>query len=198
MDINEQIAALGARLDNWFDEMSARMDAGDKPGQATEWLAGIQIPWRYDELKNRGFTILTALLNPVTVMSENERVAALLRGFEFAAKLEVTLYGQMMDTDAGNQVDDLMDEIVVTLAGIGSGRAALVPLLDHNNSGVSASAGRYLIDLIPDRVIPVLQGIEKSERGFQPGFEARMVLLTWECEHVGRFNALASRVTRNA
>jgi hypothetical protein len=40
MDINEQIAALGARLDNWFDGMTARMDAGDKRGQAKEWLVG--------------------------------------------------------------------------------------------------------------------------------------------------------------
>jgi hypothetical protein len=86
---------------------------------------------------------------------------------------------------------------VVTLAGIGSGRAVLVPLLD-SDARVAAYAGRYLIDLMPDHVIPVLQRIEKTERGFQPGFTAGMVLLTWEREHVGRFNALASRVTCNA
>ena len=122
----------------------------------------------------------------------------MLRGFEFAAKLEVTLYDEMMDTDAGNQVDSLMDDIVVTLAGIGSGRAALVPLLDDNDARVSSCVGRYLFDLMPDRVIPILQRIEKRERGFQPAFEAHMVLLTWELERVGRFNALAGRVTRNA
>lgn len=197
MDIDEQIAALGARLDNWFDDMTARMDAGDKRGQAKEWLAGIQIPWRYDELKDRGFAILTALLNPVTIMSEDDRVAALLCGFKFAAKLEVTLYDEMMDTDAGNQVDGLMDDIVVTLAGIGSGRAALVTLLDDSDLRVSAYAGRYLIDLMPDRVIPVLQRIKKRERGFKPAFTAGMVLFTWEREHVGRFNTLASSVARN-
>ena len=50
---------------------------------------------------------------------------------------------------------------------------------------------------MPDRVIPVLQRIKKRERGFKPAFTAGMVLFTWEREHVGRFNTLASSVARN-
>ena len=75
-------AALGAR-DSWFEDM----DADEKLGQVKGCLAAIQILWRYEDLKNRGFAILNTLLNPLTVMSEDERVAALLCDFEFAAKL---------------------------------------------------------------------------------------------------------------
>lgn len=194
LDISEQIAALGARADSWFEDMDASMDANDKQGQVRGCLAAIQILWRYEDLKNRGYSMLNTLLNPLTVVSESDRVAALLYGFKFAAKLQVALYDEMMDTDAGNHVDGLTDDIVVALAGIGSGRAALVPLLDVDDARVSATAGRYLIDLMPDRVIPVLQEIEKGSFWHQPAFEAHMVLLTWELERKGRFNALQSQV----
>ena len=103
----------------------------------------------------------------------------------------------MMDTDAGNQVIGLTDDIVVALAGTGPGRAALVPLLDADDARVATCAGRYLIDLMPNRVIPVLQEIEKGGFWYQPAFSAQMVLLTWELEHKGRFNALQGEVARS-
>jgi len=58
------------------------------------------------------------------------------------------------------------------------------------------SAGRYLIDLMPDRVIPVLQQVEKEGPSYPDGLHAHWILLTWELEHKGRFNALACLVTR--
>src|SRR5262245_1669969 len=196
-DISEQIAKLGAGVETWFNDMDSSMDAGDKQGQVKGLLTAVQIVWRYDDLKNRGYAILNTLLNPLTVMSEDDRVAASLHGFEFAAKLKVTLYDEMMDADAGNQVDGLMDDVVVALAGIGSGRAALAPLLDADDARVYCNAGRYLIALMPDRVIPVLQEIEKGSHWYQPAFHAHMVLLTWELEHKGRFNSLQNRVARS-
>src|SRR3974390_1651700 len=99
MDISEQIVALSSRAEVWFEDMDASMEAGDKQGQVKGGLAAVQILWRYEDLKNRGYAILNTLLNPLTVMSEDDRVAALLHGFEFAAKLKVTLYDEMMDTD---------------------------------------------------------------------------------------------------
>jgi hypothetical protein len=197
MDIDKEIAALGARLDNWFDKMITDIESSDKTAQIKTWLAGIQITKQFDDLKQQGLATLAALLNPANVLSESGRVASLLHGFEFAVRLEATLSDEMADSEGVTQVDRVVDDIVVALASIGSGRSALLPLLDHGDPRVRASAGGYLIDLMPDRVIPVLQQIEKEARGYWAGFKAYWIRRTWELEHKGRFNQLASSVTRN-
>jgi hypothetical protein len=194
MDIDQEIAALGTRLDKWFDEMIADIESGDKRAQVKTLRAGIQISKHFDDLRQQGLAALAAVLNSVNVTSESERVASLLRGFEFAVRLEATLKDEMGDVDGYTQVDRAMDDFVVALASVGSGRAALVPLLGHDDPRIRASAGGYLIDLMPDRVIPVLQQVEKEARGYCAGFDAHWILLTWELEHKGRFNALVSRV----
>jgi len=196
MDIDQEIAALGACLDSWFDEMIANIESGDRRAQLKTLLAGIQIPKQFDELKQQGLATLTALLNSVDITSENDRVASLLRGFEFAVGLQATLQYEMGDVDGCNQVDRVVDDIVVALASVGSGRAALAPLLEHGEPRIRVSAGRYLIDLMPDRVIPVLQQVEKEGPSYPDGLHAHWILLTWELEHKGRFNALACLVTR--
>src|SRR5947207_3053578 len=91
MEIDQEIAALGARLDNWFDEMITDIESGDTTAQVKTWLAGIQITKQFDDLQQQGLAALAALLNPANVASKSERVASLLRGFEFAVRLEATL-----------------------------------------------------------------------------------------------------------
>ena len=56
----------------------------------------------------------------------------------------------------------LTDGIVKALDRIGSGRAALAVLLDHRDPGVRALAGVYLIDLLPERVSPILRQVEEE------------------------------------
>lgn len=99
MGIDEQISALGSLLDGWFDEMIAKINSGNKTAQAKAWLAGIEITKQFDDLKKQGSAALSALLNPTNVASESERVSALLRAFEFAAKLEAILSDEMADVD---------------------------------------------------------------------------------------------------
>jgi hypothetical protein len=187
MGIDEQISALGSLLDGWFDEMIAKIDSGNKTAQAKAWLAGIEITKQFDDLKKQGSAALSALLNPTNVASESERVSALLRAFEFAAKLEATLSDEMADVDGVTQIDHLMDDIIVALAPIGYGRTFLVPLLEHDDARVRAFAGRYLIDLIPDRVIPVMEKIEEEKRGSCADFCAYWAVRTWQIERRARF-----------
>ena len=97
-----------------------------------------------------------------------------------------------MDTaDGENKVVILMDEIVKALNRIGSGRAALAALLDHPDPGVRAYAGVYLIDLMPERVCPILQQVRKEVRGLSPNLRASMTLIAWERVGVARFNYLS-------
>jgi hypothetical protein len=197
MEFDKKIAALGARLDAWFDEMDANIEAGDQKAQIKTLLAGIQIPKQFDDLKQQGLAALATLLNSADVTSEGERVASLLRGFEFAVGLQATLDYEMGDVDGYNQVDRVVDDIVVALASIGSGRTALVPLLGHGDPRLRVSAGQYLIDLTPDRVIPVLQQVEKEAPRSSERLNAHWILLAWELERKGRFDSLATRVTRS-
>jgi hypothetical protein len=61
---------------------------------------------------------------------------------------------------------------------------------------VRVLAGRYLIDLMPDRVVPILEKIDKEGDGSSDGFSAFLVLQVWEVERRGRFNAIEGRVVR--
>jgi hypothetical protein len=85
----------------------------------------------------------------------------------------------------------LTDAIVKALDTIGHGRAALAVLLDHPDPGVRALAGAYLIDLLPERVGPILHQIEEEARGRSAGFRAHWALLAWEREGKSRFNYLS-------
>ena len=63
-----------------------------------------------------------------------------------------------------------------------SGQAALAVLLDHADNRVRAFAGGYLIDSMPDRVLPILRDIEEKEHGNSAHFNAHFAILGWERE----------------
>jgi hypothetical protein len=64
-----------------------------------------------------------------------------------------------------------------------AGRASLAVLLHSPDARVRASAGAYLIKLMPDRVLPILREIEEGEGGSSAGFHAHWALLRWEQEN---------------
>jgi hypothetical protein len=123
--------------------------------------------------------------------ADDERAASLIRGFEFGARLADTLHDEFRDTaDGETKIVQLIDEIVKALNVIGSGRAALAVLLDNADPGVRALAGAYLIDLMPERVGPILQQIEEKTGGSSASFRAHWALLAWQREGKSRFNHL--------
>jgi hypothetical protein len=83
-----------------------------------------------------------------------------------------------------------VDAIVKALHTIGSGRTALVVLLDCPDPGVRALAGAHLLDLMPERVVPILRQIEAKADGSSASFRAQWALLAWEREGKSRFNYL--------
>ena len=119
-------------------------------------MAGLKLLKQFDDLKSQGLASLATFLNLADVASESERIETLLRGFERAARLE-GISNDLQDWDGVKQTDHIMDDIVVALVAIGPGRTLLVPLLKHDNARVRVLAGRYLIDLMPDRVVPILE-----------------------------------------
>lgn len=192
MEIDEAIVELGAKLDAWWeDDISPLLDSEDRGAQAKALLNGFEIAKEFDRLKTDGLATMTALLARQDGTTEEQRVASLIRGFEFGARLADILHDEFRDiADGETKVVRLLDEIVKALNTIGSGRAALAVLLDHPDAGVRALAGFYLIDLMPERVVPILRQIEEKKDASSALFRAHWALLGWKLQGKSRFNFL--------
>ncbi len=186
MELDESIVQLGAKLDEWFDGNLATLLSQDRMEQGKALLRGFEIAKEFDRLKAQGLAAITALLNCQDTVVDDERAASLIQGFEFAAKLKATLHDELLDTDGYNKIVGLMDIIASALDASGSGRAALTVLLDHPDARVRASAGAYLINLMPNRVVPILRDIEANEDANSAHFTAYWAILVWEREGKAR------------
>src|ERR1700730_12145171 len=155
MEIDESIAQVGQKLDAWWDELSAMLYSEDRVAQGKALLHGFEIVKEFDRIKADGLAAITALMTHHDLMTSDERAASLIRGFAFAAKLADTLHDEFSDVDGETKVAHLMFAIANALDAIGSGRAALAVLLDNPDPSVRASAGAYLIKLMPERVIAI-------------------------------------------
>jgi hypothetical protein len=191
MGIDESIVQLGEKLDEWFDGNLATFASQDRVKQGEALLRGVAIAKGLDRLKAEGVTTIAALLNRRDPVTDDQRATSLLRGFTFSSRLADTLHDELLDTDGETKVLHLMDEIVKALDTIGPGRAALAVLLDHPDAGVRASAGAYLIDLMPERVVPLLREIDQKEHANSAHFTAAWAVLAWELEGKSRFNYLS-------
>jgi hypothetical protein len=186
MNVDESIVQLGAELDEWFDGNRAIFASQDRMAQGKSLIRGFRIAKELDRIKADGLAAIAALLNHHGPVAGDERTVALVRGFEFAAKLADTLHDELLDTDGGNKVTALMNDIARALDGMGAGRSPLALLLDSPDARVRASAGAYLIKLMPDRVLPILREIKEGEGGSSAGFNAHWAVLRWERESKAR------------
>jgi hypothetical protein len=187
MEIDDAIVQWGAKLDEWLDGNLGTISSMDRVAQFKALLAGIEITKELDLLKAKGLAAITALLKRQDAVTEDERAASLIRAFEFSAKLSCTLHDELLDTDGETKVRNLMNEIANSLDTIDSGGTALAVLLDHPDDRVRAKAGAYLVDLLPDRVLPILHEIEDKGRGDSADFTAHWAILGWELE--GKYKA---------
>ena len=137
----------------------------DRAAQGKALLSGIAIAKELDRLKADGLAAIQALLDERNALSDEERATSLIRGFAFGARLADTLHDKLLDTDGESKVWRLLDRIVLALDKIGFGRAALEALFDNPDAGIRASAGAYLIDLMPKRVVPMLRDIDEKGDG---------------------------------
>src|ERR1700682_5770051 len=182
MEIEDAIVQLGAKLDAWLDNNLATIASMDRLAQFKALLAGVEITKELDLLKAQGMAAITALLKRQGAPTDEERAASLIKGFEFAAKLEGTLKDELQDIDGANKLVALMNEIANALDATGPGRAVLAGLLDHPDDRVRASAGAYLLSagLMPERVLSVLHEIEDKGLGDCADFTAHWGLVQWE------------------
>jgi hypothetical protein len=192
MQIDESIAQLGVKLDGWLDRSLPVFSSDNRAVRGKAIRRGIAIIKEFDRLKAEGIAAITALLNRhVAPADSDNRNASLIRAFEFGAKLADALHDEFLDTDGERMVWRLLDRIVLALDKVGPSRAAMNVLFDNPDPGVRASAGTYLIDLMPERVVPMLRDIDEAGGGRSADFRAHWTLLAWEREGKSRFNYLS-------
>jgi hypothetical protein len=184
MELEESIVQLGAMLDAWWAGFSTMLHSEDRAAQGKALLQGFDIAKELDRLKADGLAAITALLTRqnADAVTQAERVASLLQGFAFGAKLASTLHDEFRDTKAETEVVHLMLEIVNVLDTIDPERIALAKLLDDSDPRVRVFAGAHLIKSIPERVIPILREIKEKEDANSAHFNAYWTLLRWERE----------------
>ena len=73
-----------------------------------------------------------------------------------------------------------MDKIAKTLDAQEPGRSVLSVLLDHPDIRVRASAGAYLVNLMPEQAVPVLREIDVREGGNSADLTAHWAILKWD------------------
>lgn len=190
MSTENKIAELGSRLDDWFNSNAPTFASQDRSAQGRAIVRGVKLVKELDRLKREGMSAIRARLNHANSESEKARVASLIDTFEFSSRLADTLHDELLDTDAQNEIWRMMDSMVLALDKIGRRRAALDVLLNNPLAGVRAAAGAYLIDLDPERVVPILREIDEKGGGNSADFGAHWTLLAWDLERTSRFNSL--------
>ena len=136
-----------------------------------------------ERLFSRAFGDVSAverIMPGLGVVARALRVASLVRAFEFAATLKGALIDELSDTEGANELVMKMNAIASTLDESPPGRAPLAALIDHAKDSVRASAGAYLVDLMPDRVVPILREIDQKNDGASAEFTAHWALLDWD------------------
>lgn len=179
MNFDEAIAALTEKFDAWIDNDLAAFRSQDRTAWAKALLAGFAITNEIDKLVAEGSASIALLLDDRHGTPVEERTASLVRAFAFAAQLKAALH-ELGDTDSSNELVLKMNGIADMLDETPAGRAALAVLLDDPKDSVRATAGAYLVDLMPDRVVPILREIDQRDEGSSADFTAHWALRGWE------------------
>jgi hypothetical protein len=185
MEFDETIARLETKFDAWLDGDLAAFKSQDRTAQAEALLRGFEIVKELDKLKADGLAAIALLLDSQNPTPAEDRVASLVRAFALAAHLRDALH-ELGDPDGPNELVLKMNAIASMLDETASGRAALAPLLEHAKDGVRASACAYLVNLMPDRVVPILREIDQNDGGTSASFTAHWALSDWELKQKTR------------
>ena len=190
MKVEDAIAKLAEELDEWFKEGRSTLAVPDRFAQGRAIERGIKIVQTLHRLKKQGIGAIKAKIADANSAPGEAQVASLVDAFAFASRLADTLHDELLDTDGENEIWRLIDLSSGRWIRQVGRRASLDTLLDNPRAGLRAAAGTYLIDLDPQRVIPILRAIDEAGGGNRADFGAHWTLLAWERERMSRFISL--------
>jgi hypothetical protein len=97
----------------------------------------------------------------------------LLNAFKYAAWTRAVAQDELVDDDLSNEAETQLQNIVTGLDAVPpAGRGALASFLVSHNSNGRACAAVALLDLMPERVLPVLRDLAENEPGTNAGATA--------------------------
>jgi hypothetical protein len=161
-----------------FNELRAAMKRKDKAAQL-DIARRLKLNARdiLAEKAAAAAAIAAGLQDAMATSDPDERTAKLLKTYELAAKTRYWAYDALGDIEAGNAAAGQVGDVLRALDAMTPGRrSALATFLDNPDVGVRVSAAANLKDVMPDRVIPILQKIKKEESASSVGFAAMRAL----------------------
>ena len=115
---------------------------------------------------------------------DEKHVPNLVQWFKACARIDVFASDILPDVELVNACRRAKYDIVQTLDTIPPGRKpALQPLLTDSDPGVRIDAAIFLLDVMPDQVLPLLRDVDVKKDGLAPTLAADFALLRYKVEH---------------
>jgi hypothetical protein len=182
--LNEDgLERLMQTMEEEVSRFNSATEAQDPAAQQAIILRLAGIAKELDAIKSRQRAALAAVLDPPGPGSsdDGDRVAQLLRAFEFCAKLRSLAKDVLGDNETANAAGFRKHDVVKELdAMVPAQRSALAVLLDHPHPGVRVSAASSLVNSMPERAVPVLREVHAKERGRSAGSIAFVALFAYD------------------
>jgi hypothetical protein len=178
----DRIEQLMQELETFPDRATA---ASDLEAQQRLYLRIMEIETELKAIRSTQQAALNGLIEEkpsAAPAGEAERIARLLHAFEFAAQLGRIAGDVICDSEYSNQWTGQANRIVTVLDAVDPGRQHLIGLLDHPLPDVRALAGAYVMEVNPERALPVLRAVHASERGLNAGWTAFFPLQMYDAE----------------
>jgi hypothetical protein len=175
MSDDDPITKLALELDEWLEQNQAALSNTDEPQKALEaYRKGAQILKSLDAQTTQCISKIQSVIDDASLKPDDARVEELVEAFKLGARFKAVLKDELGQTDTCNHIIGQLNAIATALDKIGGGRGpALAPLLDDSDLAIGATAGAYLVELMPDRVVPLLHRIaDEAERGSSAAFTA--------------------------
>ena len=152
-----------------LDELEAARAAGDatKEREIGGKLAAITKEIQAAAVEQRALMV-AAIEHAQGAADDDTHVARLVDSFATCALTQITAHHDFGDQETVDRAIEMKHAIVAALDAIAPGRrVALARLLTSPFAGVRASAGAHLLNanLLRERVVPLLQEIEKTAAG---------------------------------
>jgi hypothetical protein len=167
---NERIDALFATSERLIAEMDAAIQNKDLAAQRLIALkvGGVELEFKRIGVGHRLslYSMMAPLPEP---RNQQEHRENLLNAFKIVAGIRRTAH-DLADDELHAETSYHLRTILSGLDAIKpEGRLALSPFLDSHDLDVRACAAVELIDLMPDRAIPVLRDLAKNAAGTDAG-----------------------------
>ncbi len=116
---------------------------------------------------------MSSALDVSSLRSDEERIAQLLQAFAFGGKLARICTDIIGDAKAGNKAEEQAYGAGHAIKAIDTdGKLPLAVFLDDPDPSVRAIAASLLVEIIPDRALPVLEEIVKVNSTDSAGLTA--------------------------